>query len=467
MRIHATPWALVSLSLSTVLASFGTSSATVALPTLAGAFAAPVPAVQWVIVAYLLATTTVIVSVGRLGDILGRRRLLLAGLALFASASVACAVAPSLGLLIGARAVQGVGAAVMLALSLALVSETVPAARTGSAMGLLGATSAIGTAFGPTLGGVLIAGFGWRAVFLVNVPLAIAAFVLARHALPPDRPRTDGGRPAFDWAGMVLLALVLAAYALAMTSGRGRFGSLHAVLLATALLGAGLFVLVETRAATPLVPLTLLRDSQLRAGLAMSALVSTVIMATLVVGPFYLFRTLGLNAAMVGLVSSCGPLVVAVTGIPAGRLVDRFGAARMTRVGLSCAVPGALMLSLLPAASGIAGYVTAIVVITAGYGLFQTANNAAVMSGVRPDRRGVVSGLLNLSRNLGLITGASAMGAVFAFASGTIDLATARPEAVASGMRVTFGVATVLLLGGLALAVGTEGRDRARAGNGE
>ena len=193
----------------------------------------------------------------------------------------------------------------------------------------------------------------------------------------------------------------------------------------------------------------------LSASLAISALVSTVVMATLVVGPFYLSRALGLDAAMVGLVLSIGPLVAALTGVPAGRIADRLGAKRMTILGLIGMASGSFVLSVMPLALGIPGYVAPIIVITAGYAVFQTANNTAVMKDIRPDQRGVISGMLNLSRNLGLITGASVMGAVFAFASATADITTARPEAVAAGMRITFAVAAVLIVVSLALAVGS------------
>jgi MFS family permease len=202
------------------------------------------------------------------------------------------------------------------------------------------------------------------------------------------------------------------------------------------------------------------RDPVLSASLAMSALVSTVLMATLVVGPFYLSRALGLDAAVVGIVLSVGPLVVALTGVPAGRIVDRFGAQRMTIVGLIGIAAGSFILSMLPATLGIPGYIAPIVVITVGYALFQTANNTAVMSDIPPGQRGVISGMLNLSRNLGLITGASVMGAVFALASATTDITTARPEAVAAGMRITFAVAGVLIVVALAIAVGSRARGR-------
>ncbi|MEA2751532.1 MAG: hypothetical protein QOI41_5675, partial [Myxococcales bacterium] len=398
-----------------LLSSLGTSIANVGLPTLARAFNASFQQVQWIVIAYLLASTTVVVSVGRLGDITGRRRLLLAGILLFTAASVGCGVAPTLWLLIAARAAQGLGAAIMMALTMAFVGETVPKAQIGSTMGLLGTTSAIGTALGPSLGGVLISGIGWRAIFLVNVPLGLLTFVLAYRHLPVDRRIPTTNRAGFDNLGTLLLALTLGAYALAMTIGqRGHFGALNVALLLGAGCGVGLFVLAEARVASPLIRLAMFRDSGLTASLAMSALVSTVMMATLVVGPFYLSRALGLEPVSVGLVLSVGPLVAALTGMPAGRLADRFGAQRTTIAGLTGMAAGCFLLSMMPAALGVTGYVAPIALVTVGYALFQTANNTAIMADVDPHQRGVVSGLLNLSRNLGLVTGASVMGAVFA-----------------------------------------------------
>ena len=449
-----------------LLSSLGTSIANVGLLTLAQAFNASFQDVQWIVLAYLLAITTLIVSVGRLGDIIGRRRLLLAGIVLFTVASLLCGIAPTLLLLIVARGLQGIGAAIMMALTLAFVGETVREAQTGSAMGLLGTMSAIGTALGPSLGGVLIAGLSWRAIFLINVPLGILTFVLAHRTLPVDRRALATDRASFDMMGTLLLALTLAAYALAMTMGRGNFGPLNMALLFAAVVGVGFFLRTETRAASPLIRLAMFRDPVLSASLAMSALVSTVLMVTLVVGPFYLARALGLDAALVGLSLSVGPLVVALTGVPAGNIVDRLGAHRMTIAGLIGIAAGSIMLSLIPTTLGIPGYLAPIVVITVGYAMFQTANNTAVMTDVHADQRGVISGLLNLSRNLGLITGASAMGAVFALASATSDIETAHPEAVATGMRITFAVAAIMIVVALVIAIGSRALTRrSRPGN--
>jgi EmrB/QacA subfamily drug resistance transporter len=439
-------WALLSLALSMLLSSLGTSIANVGLPTLGRAFDASFQDVQWVVLAYLLAITTLIVSVGRLGDLTGRRRLLLAGIFLFTLGSVLCGLAPTLATLIAARAAQGLGAAVMMALTMAFVSATVPKEKTGSAMGMLGTMSAIGTALGPSLGGVLIAGFGWRAIFLVNLPLGILSWALAYRYLPADRPAAASGPVRFDHLGTLLLAAALGAYALAMTVGRGHFDALNVALLLAAATGVGLFMRVEKRAVAPLIDLTLFRDRVLSASLAMSALVSTVMMATLVVGPFYLSRGFGLAPAMVGLVLSMGPIAAALTGV-----ADRFGGQRMAIAGLIGIAAGCVALSMLPMALGPAGYIAPIIVITVGYALFQTANNTVVMAGVRPEQRGLIAGMLNLSRNLGLITGASVMGAVFAFASSTGAVA-GEHAAAGAGMRTTFALAAVLIVGALVIA---------------
>jgi MFS family permease len=323
-------------------------------------------------------------------------------------------------LLIAARALQGVGAAIMMALTMALVSGAVPKEKTGSAMGVLGTMSAIGTCLGPTLGGVLIAQVGWQGIFLLSVPLGVLAFGLAWRFLPMDRHETMSTRPDFD-------ALVT-------------------------VIGLILFVFVEQTAKSPLINLTMLGSPLLSAGFAMSALVTTVVMATLVVGPFYLSGALGLKAASVGLVMSAGPLVAALAGMPAGRLVDRLGAQRSGALGLVAMFTGACILPVVPMNLGVLGYLVPLVVLTAGYALFQTANNTAVILQIEAQQRGVVSGLLGLSRNLGLITGASVMGAVFAFGTASQDILQAQPEAIAQGMRLTFAVAAGLIL--LALVLG-------------
>lgn len=379
-------WPLAALSLSMLLSSLGTSIANVGLPAMEQAFAASFHQVQWIVLAYLLAITLLIVVVGRLGDVFGRKRLLLMGIALYTLASGLCSMAPTLWLLVAARAVQGVGAATMMALSMAFVREAVPKEKTGSAMGLLGTMSAIGTALGPSLGGVLIATLDWRAIFYVSVPLGLLAYGLAWRYLPVDR--------------------------------------------------------TEVRASPPLLRLALLREPAFAASLGMNALVATVMASTFVVGPFYLARGLSLDAAQVGMVMSVGPVISILFGVVAGRLVDRLGAERMVPLGLLALLLGCAVLAGLGQYFGIAGYVAGIAILTPGYQLFQAANNTAVMVDVQPDQRGVVSAMLSLSRNLGLMAGVSAMGAVFAWGAAAN---------VTHGMQLSFGVAAGLMVVALVL----------------
>jgi EmrB/QacA subfamily drug resistance transporter len=434
--------ALATLALTMLMSSLGTSIANVGLPTFARAFGASFQSVQWIVLAYLLAVTALVVSVGRLGDLFGRRRLMLGGVAVFTAASLACAAADALWMLVAARAVQGLGAAVMMALTMALVGEAVPQQRAGRAMGLLGTMSAIGTAMGPSLGGWLIAASGWPALFWINLPLGSAALFMAHRYLPADRAANK--QVSFDYGGSLLLAAALASYALAMTVGRGAFGPINALLLGSAFAGFGLFVLVESRVRAPLVQPALFRIRLVSQGFVASALATTVAMTTLVVGPFHLAGALHLAPAQIGLVMSAGPLVAAVMGVPAGKAVDRFGAARVAATGLMLMVAGALALACTSAESGIAGYVVPLVTLTAGFSIFQAANNTAVVVGIDPAQRGVVSGLLTLSRNLGLVTGASVMGAVFSWAAGTPDIATAGAQAVVAGTHAAFAVAAAL-----------------------
>ena len=385
--------ATLALSLSMLLASLGTSIANIALPDLAKAFSAPFAEVQGVVVSYLAALTISVVVAGRLGDLYGLKRMQLAGLTLFAVASLLSAMAPDLPLLMAARAVQGVGAAFLMTISMALMRETASEARIGRAMGLLGTVSALGTALGPSLGGALIPLAGWRGIFWVQVPLAALALILAIAALPTDRAR-----------------------------GKAR--------------PANMFAVMERR----LVP-----------NLIVNIVVAAVMMATLVVGPFYLGLALGLKAASVGLVMSVGPVISIVSGVPSGRLVDAWGARAVLSIGLALLAAGAFLLAILPQILDVAGYIAAIIVLTPGYQLFQAANNTAALADVPKERRGMASGLLGLSRNIGLMAGASLMGAVFAYGAGTGDFIHAAPAAISAGMQLTFLLAGGLMIGAMAV----------------
>ena len=433
---------LAALSMAILLPSLGTSIANVALPELVTAFGVTPRDVQWVVIAYLLTLTAFIVGAGRLGDLMGRRRVLVAGIALFMAASAAGAVTQSLWALVALRALQGLAAAAMLSLSMALVGDMVPKERTGRAMGLLGTVSAVGTALGPTLGGALVAGFGWPAVFAALAAASLFALAFSLAVLPAETAAPKAA--SFDLAGTAILSLTLAAYALTTTLSAPL--AVTAGLAAAAAAGLLTFLWVETHAAAPLVDLSLLKTPVLARGLPALLLISTVVMATLVVGPFYLSQVLGLSPMATGLAMSVGPGVAALCGRPAGGLIDRHGAGRIGRVGLVAVLAGSGLMTVLPANFGLAGYLGSLVLITAGYALFQTANNTMVMQAAPAERRGVTSALLGLARNLGLISGASGMAAVFSQARDFFGTANAQ-----AGLIATFAVAALLAAIALAL----------------
>ncbi|WP_334148803.1 MFS transporter [Microbacterium sp.] len=427
---------LGGLALSVLVASLGTSAANVALPTIAADLGGTVAQTQWIAVAYLLAMTATSLTVGHLGDLLGRRRVLLIGIAIFSGAALLSALSPTLGALISARALQGVGAAVMMALPLARARDLVPADHLGAAMGLLGTTAAVGTASGPALGGLLITVAGWPAIFAIMAPLGTLAALLTWriHDVAPAR----AGRRPFDVAGVLLLTGAVALYTLGVTTpGTGDQWPTAAILggAATLLL---LFVLRERRAAQPVLPLALLRTRAISIGAALNLIVGTVMMSTLVVGPFFLAGALDLSPAAIGAIMAAGPVASICTGVRAGRAVDRFGTRRMTTTGLSAMIAGALALALLPAWWGLPGYITGTVLLAPGYQLFLAANTTGVLAATPADRRGVTSGLLGLSRNLGLVTGASLLPALFAAASGSTVVGAAGVDALTSGLRITF-----------------------------
>ncbi len=379
------------LLLSMLIASLGTSIANVGLPTLSDAFNAPFPRVKLVVVAYLVGLTVTVLVAGRLGDRFGLKPMLLLGLTLFTISAALCGVAGSLPLLIAARGVQGIGAAFLMTLSLAMARQIASPGRVGRAMGMIASASALGTALGPALGGVLLAGFGWQALFLVQAPGSALTALLAVILLPATPP----------------------------SSGRSQSG------------------------------LSLSRNSGHMLGLGLNLTVSAVMMATLVVGPFLLTGPLGLTAVSLGMVMAIGPIISTLAGLPSGRLVDRWGSAPVVSLGLLLLATGALCFALLPERMGLAGYILAVAALTPGYQMFQSGNTTATLAGVPPEARGTVSGLLGLSRNLGLVLGAWGLGALFSMAAGTAELGSAAPDAILRGTREVFLVAALLMAGAL------------------
>ena len=437
--------AIIALSGAMLLASMAVSITSVALPALSRAMEAPVSAVQWVVLIYLLSVTITIVLAGRCADLFGHRFILLSGLTIFTGSSLLCATAPNLTTLIIARAIQGIGGAILMALPVSILRGMISSERTGSAMGLLASMSAVGTALGPALGGLLISGFGWRSAFILLAVSGFIILVLAIRAIPTSAPVTKTSQ-TLDLSGAFLLAIVLFLYALISNGQQNVIGLRLPLIIPVALLALIFFIIVEIRAPSPLVPLSVLRNPAISASLLTNWLISSVMMAMLVVGPLFLSFGLLLGEAQTGLVVAVGPVVAALAGVPAGRLTDQFGAKRILSTGLGAMTVALICMAYLPVHIGVTGYIVSLIMLTPCFQLFLTGNNTAIINAAPEDQRGIISGLMGLSRNLGFMTGASVMATIFISSLGQPDLVHATVSSVGSAFTVTLLTAAGLAL---------------------
>ena len=394
-RPYAHWLAVAAVCLGAFMGQLDASIVTLTFPALSRQFGASLAGVQWVSLSYLLTLVALLVPVGRLADSVGRKLVYLYGFAVFTAASAACGFADSLPLLVGLRVVQAVGAAMLQANSVALVTTSSPRASMRVALGVQAAAQAIGLALGPTLGGVLVAGSGWQWVFWVNVPIGLIAIAAGRYLLPRTRQRT--GMRRVDWAGVALLGSSSTALLLALSalSGLDVPAWVVATLFAVAIASGVGFVLRQRIAAEPMVDLKLLRDRAIANGLVAAMLGYLVLF-----GPLVLVPALGGSVVRAGIV---------LTGLPVGfALAATFGGSRWpdrlrAMVGsLLCAV-ALIPLCLLPLTDPVLAISLAALGI--GLGLFTPANNAAVMAAIPAACSGVGGGLVNMARGLGTTLG--------------------------------------------------------------
>lgn len=400
---------LAALMAGSILGPIDASIVNVVLPTLARSFGAGLAAVQWVPMAYLLASGGLVLLFGRLGDLRGHRRVFLSGLLAFVGASALCAAAPSIGALVAFRALQGVAAAATMSVPLAILTATFPPARRGKAIGVFAVSISVGLAVGPSLGGFLTATFGWRAAFLVNVPIGLAAWSYARRVLPAAPPRP--GRLDLPGAAAALAALV----SLILFVNRAQVEGLSprtAPLLLVAALGGLLFVRLERRAEEPMVALSIFRNLGVALGASAAVLSFMAQYVVVFVTPFLLSRLLGAGPGRVGLVLTAFPLAVLCVAPFAGALSDRVGSALPAAAGALVSAGACALLAAMPPGAGEADVAWRLALFGVGTGLFQSPNNSAVMGSAPKPHLGVVGSLLGTSRTLGMVLGVAAAGAV-------------------------------------------------------
>jgi EmrB/QacA subfamily drug resistance transporter len=379
---------IAAVSLALVTAVIDYYALTVALPTMAEDFGVRAAALHWVITAYLLAFASLTIIGGRLGDAFGRRRVLILGVSIFGVASAAAGLAPSEEVVVAFRAVQGAGAALLFPVGLAALAGAFGAARRAWAVGIVMGVTSIGTAVGPFVGGALTQALDWRFVFLVNVPVCIAAVVMARYAL--EESREEGATKRVDPAGCVLLSAGLVTLTIAIDQwGDLEAGPLVALFMAAWLL-LWAFVGVERRTDAPLVDLRILRAPGFRAILAAGCMGNVGWAIAVFATTLYLQRVEDLNALEAGsafLIMSAGS---AIGGPAAGRLVPRVGARAVLVVSLAL---GALSLLWLSAGWPAYSFLPALFFTGLFTGTMYSATNIGTMAAAPPTRTGEVSGI--------------------------------------------------------------------------
>jgi EmrB/QacA subfamily drug resistance transporter len=440
---------VVTVSIGAFLGQLDASIVTLALPTLQQHFHTSLAAVEWVALSYLLVLVASVSAVGRFADMVGRKLLYTYGFVVFTVASVGCGLSPSLGVLIGFRIVQAVGAAMLQANSVALIATAIPKASLGRAIGIQGAAQAVGLALGPSVGGLLIGVAGWRSIFFVNVPVGVIGLVLGWLLLP--RSRDLAPRVRFDWAGLALFGPAAVAFLLALNlaGNSGTPGTLAPLLLggAAMILITG-FVRRERRTQAPMIDLRLFRNLDFTAGIASGLLSYVVLFGILFVVPFYLEHARHLSPTRAGLELGALPIALAVVAPFAGRARDRVGARIPTVSGMGLAA--ALLAALAVNDRSSISVVVLLAGVGAGLGLFTPANNAAIMAAAPREHSGMAGGVLNLTRGLGTALGVAVTGLTLGLRNAQRPLASA--AAVTTGFETCVVVLSVLALAAAGLA---------------
>jgi len=405
---------------STLLTTLGMSGITLALPAIGREFGMSIGQTRWVLLAFLLASSSMMLIAGRLGDLFGLRRVFLVGFWIIGVASLLCGLAPLFPALAAARALHGVGGALVMAAGPALLTTNFPPEQRGRVLGTVSTATYAGLTAGPIIGGLLVTWVSWRGVFLLNVPLSALVLVLAHRHLPSPKSR-EGGRMDVPGAMLLLTGLPLLMLPLAM-GGTDRPAWLPAAGAAGVLL-VGLFSLVELRSPHPLLDLRLFRNREFTGSVAAALFNYIALFILILLMPFHFEEGRGLDAWQAGLFMTAQPAVMALVAFPAGRASDRLGTRNLCIAGMAVMAAGLAALSALGPDSPLllAGLFLAIAGL--GTGIFISPNSSSLMGAAARHQQGVASAVLAVSRNLGMLVGTATGAGVFLLAGGQSGVA--------------------------------------------
>lgn len=435
-------WLILStVSLGSLMSTLDGSIVNIALPAIQEDFRIDLTTVEWVVVAYLLIVGSLLLPVGRLGEVFTFKRVYLAGFGLFTVASVLSGLSPGEGWLIAFRVLQACGAAALMAMGPAVVARTFDASERGRALGLNGVSVSLGLSLGPALGGFLTQVASWRSIFLINAPIGVIAILWAWRVLPAE----DRGRDqSFDVRGAAMSGVALFCLLLALSVGTdwGWTSVPTLALFAAFLVLGGAFVLTETSAAQPLLDLALFRIRPFSFGLASVVVAFAGLFTATFLLPFLLEQGRNYSPVEAGLLLTPVPISMAIVAPFSGAASDRFGPAILASAGMALMVLSLLSLTQLPTEFALADLIWRLVLMGVGQGLFMSPNSSAVLGSVPGRRVGTASGTLAQMRVTGQALGIALSAAIVATRLPVhLEGAATRGDALAGAIHDAFWVA--------------------------
>ncbi len=450
---------LVTVSMSALLPTIDGSIVNVAFPTLVSELGTTFNVIQWVALGYLLTIATLTLGMGRLGDVLGKKKIYVAGFGVFTGASLLCGLAPQVEWLITFRVLQGVGAVMVLALGSAILVEAFPDRERGKALGWIVTAVSVGIITGPILGGILLSIWNWRAIFLVNLPVGIVGTWMAVRFIPDTKPAPG---QSFDLLGATLMGLSLFSLSLSLTLSQDSGFASPIVLagFAVAAIAAAAFVFVELRVESPMLQLRLFKSPGLTVGVVTGILTFVCLSATFLLFPFYFSEVLQIDVLTMGFLLGITPLMMGMVSPISGALSDRVGVRAPAITGLLLISAIYFGFLTLGTETSLWHFAALAVPYGIGIGLFQSPTNSAIMGSVPSAYMGVAGGLLHLTRLMGQIVGIAVLGSIWAArvaasSGGPLPeggATTAPPAALVAGFHTVFVIAGVIMLCAAAVA---------------
>lgn len=405
--------AMAAVAVGNFIGPLNGSIVNIALPNITAHFHTTLPTAEWVVMAFLLVISSLLLTYGRLGDMIGHKPVYVSGFFVFTLGSLLCAFAGSIETLIAFRVIQGLGAGMLMAIGPAIVTSAFPARERGKALGIMGMVVAAALASGPVLGGLLVGYFDWRAVFLLNVPIGLFGLFWTAWILAKDKGRA---KQTFDVVGALTFSAGLTLLLLVLSKGQEwGWNSAPVLTLGPASLGLlALFVFIERKVPHPMLDLSLFRNRLFTAANASSLLNFMAQFSVYFLLPFYLLDVRHFIPQQAGFLMMASPLVVFVVAPYSGALSDRIGSRLLSSTGMAVMALSLFLLSRIPLDASLPAIAAVLALTGLGVGLFQSPNNSAIMGSVPRHRLGIASGMLATMRNVGMVMGIAVAGAVFA-----------------------------------------------------